>query len=342
MRNLFQVSKRRLVSWVCLAVSSLPFHLVYETRLKYLGTVMAIDYASTDRRNRYNSTIFLTQSVAAYNVFAGEAFETTRDFKNLRLTNSSYNAPLHAFYQVAQNGSLHNLSRVDCINALGQTFQSGYTAFLLVTDSIKGKNGSNDSTYDLISNQRVFHPGVNEPYTWLCEGYVSERDCSKYLPDLRSQGGRNNWTVTVNTTTTSTNGTSHAPTISKSYYKVDYCLAQNEPQHSKLQYSLPLVFIIIGFNTVKCVVLLYIWLGLPHDDPPLLTIGDAVASFLRRPDIYSRRCCLITRSEAARLIGPFAQQIENGTFMYQKTIEKDRMRRYNAVSTLSLHSTAVM
>lgn len=43
--------------------------------------------------------------------------------------------------------------------------------------------------------------------------------------------------------------------------------------------------VVIVFNIVKASVLLYMWLRIA--EAPLLTIGDAIASFLRRPDPYT-------------------------------------------------------
>lgn len=53
--------------------------------------------------------------------------------------------------------------------------------------------------------------------------------------------------------------------------------------------------VVIVFNIVKASVLLYMWLEI--SEAPLLTIGDAIASFLRRPDPYARTGCLLAGAE---------------------------------------------
>jgi hypothetical protein len=100
---------------------------------------------------------------------------------------------------------------------------------------------------------------------------------SNYLSTIRSQIASNNWTVE--------NG------VSSGNYKVDYCLAEKAPQYCKLQYSFLLTMTVIAFNIVKSIILLYMWIGIP--DAPILTVGDAIASFLRRVDPYTQGGCLI-------------------------------------------------
>jgi hypothetical protein len=72
-------------------------------------------------------------------------------------------------------------------------------------------------------------------------------------------------------------------------------MAMKRPQYFKLQDSFPLTMVVIAFNIVKASVLLYMWHGI--SEAPLLTIGDAIASFLRRPDPYMRTGCLLAGAE---------------------------------------------
>ena len=50
------------------------------------------------------------------------------------------------------------------------------------------------------------------------------------------------------------------------------------PQHCALQYSLLFTVLAVAANLIKTSILMYMWLGLSN--VPLLTIGDAIASFL--------------------------------------------------------------
>ncbi|KAJ5780256.1 hypothetical protein N7457_005416 [Penicillium paradoxum] len=261
-RNLFRVSKGRSVLWLCLAFSSLPFHLIY------------------------NSAIYQTTAVSAYDVFAGSGSLAEKDWPDLNLTGTDItprkNHSLQGLFYAAQNGSkaVTPLSNNDCLNAFGKTYQSTYNKLLLINSAME-----NNNTYTFVDTQHVFNPLENEhgpdggPYEWICTyAWKSENFCtSSYIPLARDRIENGDWMV------------DDVP------YKVDSCLAQKAPQYCKLQYSLPLTLIVVGFNVVKSAILLYMWLMIA--DTPLLTIGDAIASFLRRPDPHSQGYCLLTHRE---------------------------------------------
>lgn len=78
-------------------------------------------------------------------------------------------------------------------------------------------------------------------------------------------------------------------------YHIEYCLTEKTPQHCKLQHSLPLAIIIIGCNFIKAAIMLFV--ALRMTDVPLLTTGDAIASFLQNSDDSSRGKCLLSKEE---------------------------------------------
>ncbi|CAG8898638.1 unnamed protein product [Penicillium egyptiacum] len=279
-RNLFRVSVGRSLLWLCLASSSLPFHLMYKSPISFPLSVQLLI------QRRYNSAIYETTAVSAYDIFAGSGSLAQKDWSDLQLTGSkslSKNNSLHGLFYAARNETLAQLHDTDCLNAFGKTYQSTYRKLLLVNADTAENN-----TYTLVGTQDVFNPyealldSNKGPYEWLCPSSWDNHCDSSYLPIAHTLIADNNWTV-------------EDRNDGGVFYKVDSCLAEEAPQYCKLQYSLPLTIIVIGFNIVKTTVLLYIWLGIP--DAPILTIGDAVASFLHRPDPYTQSCCLLTNSK---------------------------------------------
>ncbi|OQE44821.1 hypothetical protein PENCOP_c002G08560 [Penicillium coprophilum] len=262
-RNLFRVSKGRSLLWICLASSSLPFHLMY------------------------NSTIFSTTSVTAYNIFLGHG--------NLdKIPSPDLEVPLHdtdkwssfnGLLSSAKSGSLQRLDPQECVDNYAQTFQTTYGDVLLVTEQVR-----TNISYVYLTTQGVLVPRLYlaltppqaDPYKWLCPSDWSG-DCEAYLPTIQAQIKEDKWTV--------------ASTISSGGgWKVDYCLAEKARQFCKLQYSFPLTMVVIAFNLVKSAILYYMWFGMK--EAPILTIGDAITSFLRRPDPYTKGGCLLLNREA--------------------------------------------
>ena len=190
--------------------------------------------------------------------------------------NSSKADSLQDLFDAARNGRLTHLDNNDCLGAFGKVFQSTYSKLLLVNEAMRDNN-----SYNLVTTVNVYNPPKyyrdpnSSPYDWLCPSAKPwERKCgSSLLSNVRAEIANDNWRVR------------------NLAYKVDSCLAKKAPQYCKLQYSLPLTLIVIGCNIVKSAVLLYIWLGIKK--APILTIGDAVASFLRRPDPHTQGYCLV-------------------------------------------------
>ncbi|OQE36889.1 hypothetical protein PENCOP_c011G05832 [Penicillium coprophilum] len=227
----------------------------------------------------YNSAIYETTAVFAYDIFAGSGSFPHENWSDLHLTNVQYSQQeaeqdsLQDLFYAAKNGTLDRLQGPECLDAFAQTFQKVYSKLLIVTD-----DGEGNHSYDLVRTNPVFKPldyfsGMVGPYDWICPHGVGYICNVSSLPDIRSHIANDNWTV--------------------GDYKIDYCLAEKEQQRCKLQYSFTILMIVILFNVLKTVILFYMWLQIPDTDIPILTIGDAIASFLRRPDRYTRGGCLL-------------------------------------------------
>lgn len=209
---------------------------------------------------------------------------------NLRLRNNTYpfkNETVQSFsrfHQKSINGDLSRLSASDCIGAYGTTFQSQYSNLMLITDDVNSTNFD----FDVVFRQAVFDPQSfpTEPYPWICskrgiDEYYQEHPCSYHLPDIQSNS--NNWTV-------------------KSYH-VDHCLTEAVPEMCKLQYSLPLAIVVIVFNLIKAIIICSVSFTSNWTNPPILTSGDAIASFMEKPDEHTKGSCLVPREVPSEFVG---------------------------------------
>ena len=80
--------------------------------------------------------------------------------------------------------------------------------------------------------------------------------------------------------------------------RVDHCLSHKIPERCRLFYHLPIAFAIIICSLVKVAC---IWLLLRIDRHDLsLTIGDAISSFLQRPDPTTRQWCTLSPAMIAK------------------------------------------
>jgi len=75
---------------------------------------------------------------------------------------------------------------------------------------------------------------------------------------------------------------------------VEYCLSETVPDHCRLQFSVPIMIAVIICNFIKLIcITLTIW----KSDFTLVTLGDAISSFLETPDPASKGMCTATKKE---------------------------------------------
>ena len=71
---------------------------------------------------------------------------------------------------------------------------------------------------------------------------------------------------------------------------LEYCLSVPAEEHCKLQFSLAIMIFVIVCNLIKTVCMSTIaW---KQDPEPLVTLGDAIASFMDRPDVTTIGNCI--------------------------------------------------
>lgn len=210
----------------------------------------------------------------------------------------------------AQNKTLIRLDANDCINTYATTYQTKNGGLILITEDVNAT-----SEYEVVGFQDVYVPSQQappegDPYRWLCPEDPTNW-CSAYLPSLYSQAEQDAWVV-------------HGATRN---YTVTSCLSAPLPEHCKLQYSLPLTITVLVVNYIKAAILCY--MCLTASELPMLTTGDAVASFLHRPDGHSLgRCWMSGRMVRAVHNGYTVCNLSHWPLVYKA----HRKRWYSAMS----------
>ncbi|KAL4945746.1 hypothetical protein BDV06DRAFT_229945 [Aspergillus oleicola] len=266
-RNLWRIPESRLFMWLCLVLTSVPLHLFY------------------------NSTVYSTISANSYDIFVTNYSNLTSatpdqvylvyDVSNLFDWHVQ-----SASILVAQSNQLERLEPKDCISAYATTFQAKYGSVALISPDFNTTGNITTPIARLGTSVVPTGEGGTEdnPYWWICKdgrtgGGVEQEDkvCSQYVGEVRDQ---DEWYVKG--------------------FKVDYCLAQRTPEKCTLEYSLPLAIVVIGANFVKAGLIFAAAVLLRRGGNPLLTVGDAIVSFLRVPDGNSSGRCLLSREAVVK------------------------------------------
>ena len=222
----------------------------------------------------YNSAVFTTLSAQEYNVFSVSAnFLTGAPFNisEINLGSEVISASLDSLEVIAQTlqdntGSLQKLTTEDCIGIYVAGFVSS-RANLLVVSSFN-LNASN-SILQVWSSQIN---GASDTSPWLC------------LNEPCDPSNEGFWNLKET--------------------DVGFCLSETVEEHCQVQFSGAIMVLVIVCNLCKMLVMGYISWKRPTE--PLVTVGDAIASFLDQPDLTTIGNCLAGkgRFERANPSGP--------------------------------------
>lgn len=83
-------------------------------------------------------------------------------------------------------------------------------------------------------------------------------------------------------------------------YRIQECLAIKAEEHCQLLYSPPICIVIALATSVKVVAMFLAARVSRSKSAPLLTVGDAVASFLTRPDPSTEKLCWVSKTDIQR------------------------------------------
>jgi hypothetical protein len=214
--------------------------------------------------HRYNSAVFSTLATTEYAVVVaapefldGGAWNVT-DYNNPDYSPSySDVAAILTNATTNKNNRFTRFNKTDCIKAYSVEFLSARKDVIVISTN---HNSTNSIFYSMVLGT---YAAANFTSA-LCGGYT----CTAIL----AQPG----------------GTDDPGDI-------DYCLSQEIDEECKLQFSLYIMITVILCNLVKLVIMsLTIW---KHLSPPLVTLGDAVSSFLEAPDKSTEGMCVITKAD---------------------------------------------
>ncbi|KAF2792549.1 hypothetical protein K505DRAFT_52400 [Melanomma pulvis-pyrius CBS 109.77] len=264
-RNLKYVSRTRLVLWSLLGLSSIPLHIFY------------------------NSTVFSSLGAHTYDVFS-----VSRPFAdNPTAKVDTFTGYLHgdngtvsgeALLETVNLRNLEVLGGSECITAYAQTYQTKRGSIFLVRSNTNQHAGRGYNFSEVgFEARNVPLNGIDDfaPYEWICRKVPAQcgttpqfgRNCDTFIPCLAIEH------------------------IDWEPFGQEYasCLSEKITEKCQLSLSIHLALVVLAIGVIKTGVMLYI--ALRFREKPLLTIGDAVASFLQRPDEFTKLACLAAKHD---------------------------------------------
>lgn len=168
---------------------------------------------------------------------------------------------------------IQNLTNEECITAYGVQLTQDRSYVLAITSQTKpsGVGWPSPSVLPVFESFIAPYEGLaDNSFMWVCpygscDTYALARDSS-------------NWEVYG--------------------FRIEYCLSIIQPSRCKLQLSVYMLAVVIVMNSLK--LLCMIWTLLRTTEPTLVTLRDAIVSFLDRPDKLTRARCLMGMADVSK------------------------------------------
>lgn len=260
-RNIWRIDWRRSVLWWLLALSAIPIHLLYNSAI--FKSLAANEYYMLVVNEHFLQGKISgnwSESLGLSTTSLIEAEAVQRMFTE----NRAY----------MNDAMVHNLTNNDCMQAYGSSFVSDYLSLLAITSA--------QANYTVFHTDAVYY-GVDItdnslPYYWICLDMAGATNPFRACDLGKALRAADGWTIAGQ--------------------KIDYCLAAVSEPHCQLQFSIQILATVIVMNACKCICM---FLALRRQwEEPLVTVGDAISSFLSRPDKYTEGRCLMAKVDIHR------------------------------------------
>ncbi|GKT97684.1 hypothetical protein Ct61P_15534 [Colletotrichum tofieldiae] len=278
-RNLRSVGGRKIFLWTLLGVSSLPLHLLYNSVVIKAPTVNIFETITVTKEFLNGMQLNLKEAAC-------------KSYKSLDGPNITL--------EMQRNATSNQYVRLEpekCINAYARA-QSKYAHVLLVT---------NETAESRVIRIRYRTGGSRlNSNSWVCDRLgvdpLGDCDTAALLAELRTNGWK---TPGVRQRRNNTSTCREEP---DHMFLVDHCLAMPTPEEHEctIYVGIPLLATVTLCNFVKLVCMLWTLLKLRFS--PIITIGDAVDSFLREPDETTAGFALLEARDVGRWIKPGGPQ----------------------------------
>lgn len=241
--------------------------------------------------HRWNSAVFKSLPLQSYNVAIVQPnfLSDTRpwnvsSFVEGVSTNGTYSTLQQRLLQAS---NWENLTSAQCIERYRNSLPGAGTVALVLADFTETPLGVSENDRSSLVDLHTEDASWAQQW-WLCRGGFNVTH-GKWCGDGGLLPNSTNfiagWGPNI------TNETAQFRQPARAYTgRVSYCLSEDtEPVSERcgLHFSVSLMAIVCGFNAVKCLCLLYLWWRIaktPYKQRHLITIGDAISSYLESPE----------------------------------------------------------
>jgi hypothetical protein len=295
-RNLKRIAPKRKLIWFLLGLSSAPLHLLFNSVV--FANLQANEYTVIPTTEDWlHGAAYNTSSLLDFTDHAKKSFATKLDAYRVNISEKV----------MLNDGTMSlkysNISTTQCFETYSNRYLSEVGNVYLIQES--PTVWRNMSAWTLLRNQSgghfIWKFNISSPLEKYHHEFSDITFPFQSSPD-GSMTASNGWMCASHSLQGCDLNNPYEIPRDKTKWApydrvVNYCIVEQvEVKNCKLQYSLPIAITVILSNLVKAICMA-ITLFAFKDHAALVTIGDAVASFLEHEDQETRGRCLYSRHE---------------------------------------------
>ncbi|PUU72168.1 hypothetical protein B9Z19DRAFT_1172619 [Tuber borchii] len=278
-RNLFKIKRERALLWMAIGVTSIPLHLLYNSAV--YTSLAANDFLITIVTNNHFEKGSYTNTTIAIGNFRDLSPNAATGKKYGEIGYQADLPEIQLFSSILEGYNVSteiykDLKPLECAKAYNTDFVSNNRNLFLIT-----KNSSNATHNNTILDMIRINSNGTAPTSWMCT-------------DSDPSGLKSAWCDTNKPVANLTSGLPWRMNFSTAgVVDIAGCKSEITDEKCKVEFSLEIMIVVICCNLVKACCM--ITAVVRSQEPTLVTLGDAVDSFLRAPDPTTKGMCFADR-----------------------------------------------
>ncbi|CAZ83958.1 unnamed protein product [Tuber melanosporum] len=330
-RNLLRIKRERTLLWLTIGITSIPLHLLYNSAV--YNSIAANDFVITLVTSNYFEQAAHSNMTEAFSLYYQELYNTPNRTRMMRDGEVELFSRVLEGYNTSPDG-YEDLTPRDCAKLYNTDFMSSHRNLFLIT-----KNRSNSTHNNTLLNINLVPVDGISPSSWMCD-----YDMAPPGGSYRRLGHTCNPNDLVSSVTNGAPWRLLLPTGGE--VEISGCKSEktSKPEKCKVQFSLGITIAVTCCNLVKAASMIVAMVR--SQGPTLVTLGDAVDSFLRIPDSTTRGIRFANRQFIRRewgrgRTGP-RQWKQEGVQRWRTSVSKTRWITCNFLCSIAIIVTGVL
>ncbi|KAF5652120.1 hypothetical protein F25303_3594 [Fusarium sp. NRRL 25303] len=289
------ISKCRIFLWALFALTSIPLHLVFN------GSVL-----ESKATNGFVA-IMVSEDFLDDAIFTLPSVTTWSNYTYARNSESAPNRTIRGIKSSLGGQSWERLGFQDCMRRYNDldVLMLNHRHVVMVMSNHNNTSSSQWTRANVVKENNGWYDQDAPNSLWFAGRYDRFRDSRELITNSTNNNTVPGYYMQLDPDTgiIHMNETKYRPTFQT--MKVDYCLSERFNAPCRLSIENPLLLIVCIMCIFKCLLCAYtLKVRSCSTEEPLMTVGDAISSFIANPDTCTKGMCTLDAEDLHMEVDP--------------------------------------